>query len=87
MFLGVKNFKSFDYYYNYFMDVELLKDFKTGGKFEIPIIFILRLILNLLRWPAFIAGSASASDILEFSDKIETPFKNLLVAKEYLETS
>ena len=28
-----------------------------------------------------------ASDMPEFGDKIQTPFNNLIVAKEYLETS
>jgi len=43
--------------------------------------------LNPRRWPAFVAGSAAASDMPEFGDKIQTPFNNLVVAKEYLETS
>ena len=40
--------------------------------------------LNPRRWPAFIAGSAAASEMPELSDKIQTPFNNLVVAKEYL---
>jgi hypothetical protein len=43
--------------------------------------------LNPVRWPAFIAGSAMTSDMPEFGDKIQTPFHNLVVAKEFLETS
>jgi hypothetical protein len=43
--------------------------------------------VNPMRWPSFIAGSAMASDMPEFADKIKTPFENLVVAKEYLETS
>ena len=42
---------------------------------------------NPHRWPAFIAGSAMANDMPEFGDKIQTLFNNLIVAKEYLETS
>ena len=42
--------------------------------------------LNPRRWPAFVAVSAAASDMPEFGDKIQTPFNNLIVAKEYLET-
>jgi hypothetical protein len=42
---------------------------------------------NPIRWPSFIAGSALSSDMTEFGDKIKTPFQNLVVAKEYLETS
>jgi hypothetical protein len=43
--------------------------------------------INPTRWPAFLAGSASASDMSELSEKLRTPFENLVVAKEYLETS
>ena len=43
--------------------------------------------LNPKRWPAYLAGSAMASDMPEFGDKVATPFTNLLTAKEYLETS
>ena len=43
--------------------------------------------INPGRWPAYLAGSAMASDMPEFGDKISTPFTNLLTAKEYLETS
>lgn len=43
--------------------------------------------INPRRWPAFNAGSAMASDMPDIGDKIKTPFDNLLVAKEYLETS
>ena len=43
--------------------------------------------INPIRWSAFIAGSAMASDMPEFGDKIQTPFSNLVVAKEFLETS
>lgn len=43
--------------------------------------------LNPRRWPAFVAGSTMASEMPEFSDKIQTPLNNLIVAKEYLETS
>lgn len=43
--------------------------------------------LNPMRWPSFTAGSAMSSDMPEFGDKIKTPFENLVVAKEYLETS
>ena len=43
--------------------------------------------INVRRWPAFNAGSAAASDMPSIGDKIKTPLDNLLVAKEYLETS
>lgn len=43
--------------------------------------------VNPCRWPAFTAGSAMASDMPDVPDKLRTPFSNLLVAKEYLETS
>lgn len=43
--------------------------------------------INPTRWPAFLAGSASTSQMPELGDKIRTPFENLVVAKEYLETS
>ena len=53
-----------------------------------PNIFAEALVpINPRRWPAFAAGSAMASEMPEFGDKIQTPFNNLLVAKEYLETS
>lgn len=40
--------------------------------------------INLSRWPAFSDGSAAASDIPDFIDKITTPIDNLIVVKEYL---
>ena len=43
--------------------------------------------INPLRWPSYTAGSALSSDMPELGDKIKTPLENLLVAKEYLETS
>ena len=43
--------------------------------------------INPIRWPAFLAGSASISEMPELSEKLRTPFENLVVAKEYLETS
>ena len=43
--------------------------------------------VNPQRWPAYLTGSAMASDMPEFGDKVATPFTNLLTAKEYLETS
>jgi len=53
-----------------------------------PNIFAKALVpLNPHRWPAFAAGSAMASEMPEFGDKIQTPLNNLVVAKEYLETS
>ena len=53
-----------------------------------PNIFAEALVpLNPQRWPAYLAGSAMASDMPEFGDKVATPFTNLLTAKEYLETS
>ena len=36
--------------------------------------------------PSYLHGSALASDMPEFGDKVATPFTNLLTAKEYLET-
>lgn len=53
-----------------------------------PNIFVEALVpVNPQRWPAYLAGSAMASDMPEFSDKVATPFTNLLTVKEYLETS
>ena len=53
-----------------------------------PNIFAKALVpLNPCRWPAFAAGSAMASEMPKFGDKIQTPLNNLVVAKEYLETS
>jgi hypothetical protein len=43
--------------------------------------------INPGRLPAFTAGSSMASDMEGFKDKIQSPIYNLLVAKEYLETS
>ena len=43
--------------------------------------------LNPYRWGTYAAGSVSASDMPEIGDKLKTPFSNLQVAKEYLETS
>ena len=43
--------------------------------------------INPHRWPAFTAGSAFASDMPKLGDKIQTPIDNLVVTKEYLETS
>jgi len=43
--------------------------------------------VNPVHWPSFVAGSASSSQMPEFGEKIKTPFENLIVAKEYLETS
>lgn len=43
--------------------------------------------LNPYRWGPYVAGSVSASDMPEIGDKLKTPFSNLQVAKEYLETA
>ena len=43
--------------------------------------------INPIRWPSFTAGSTLSSDMSELGDKIKTPLENLVVAKEYLETS
>jgi len=43
--------------------------------------------INPQRWPAFTAGSIAESEMPEFGDKIQTPLSNIIVAKEYLETS
>jgi len=45
------------------------------------------LLVNPRRLPAFTAGSAMASKMPQFLDKIQTSIDNLVVAKEYLETS
>jgi hypothetical protein len=45
------------------------------------------MLINPSRWPAFMAGSALASDMPDIKDKLQTPLDNLRVAKEYLETS
>ena len=43
--------------------------------------------INPIRWLSYTAGSALSIDMPALGDKIKTPFQNLLVAKEYLETS
>lgn len=43
--------------------------------------------INPCRWPHFAAGSIAGSDMQDLTDKLQTPFENLRVAKEYLETS
>ena len=43
--------------------------------------------LNPRHWSAYWAGSAMSNEMPEFGDKIQTPFVNLQVAKEYLESS
>ena len=43
--------------------------------------------MNPRRWPAFTAGSSMLSDMPDINDKLQTPFNNLRVAKEYLETA
>lgn len=53
-----------------------------------PNVFIEALVpINPMRWPCYTAGSILSSDMTELGDKIRTPFENLVVAKEYLETS
>lgn len=39
------------------------------------------------RWPAYVAGSAMASEMPELGEKIQTPFYNFLLAKDYLKTA
>lgn len=43
--------------------------------------------LNPYRWPAFIAGSSSTSDLPDLTGKLGTLFANLQVAQEYLATA
>lgn len=43
--------------------------------------------INPYRWWPYVAGSISASHMPEIGDKLKTPFSNLQVAKEYLETA
>ena len=43
--------------------------------------------INPFKWPAFMAGSAASSDMPDLSGKLGTPFANLQVAQEYLETA
>ena len=43
--------------------------------------------LNPYKWAPYIAGSAFESKMPEIADKLKTPFSNLEVAKEYLETA
>ena len=43
--------------------------------------------INPTKWPSFVAGSAMASNMPELGDKLQTPLNNLVVAKEFLETS
>ena len=44
-------------------------------------------LLNPYRWASFSADNAMASNMSDPVDKIKTPLENLLVAKEYFETS
>lgn len=60
---------------------------KNFGKRSSPIFAEALVPVNPHRWPAFTAGSAMASDMPDLKDKLQTPFDNLRVAKEYLETS
>lgn len=43
--------------------------------------------INPYKWESYVVGSASASDMPEIGDKLKTPFSNLEVAKEYLQTA
>lgn len=43
--------------------------------------------INPYRWPGHAIGSAMASDMPDFLDKIKTPLDNLQVVREYLATS
>jgi hypothetical protein len=43
--------------------------------------------VNAHRWAAFTAGSSMANNMPDLQDKVQTPWYNLGVAKEYLETS
>lgn len=43
--------------------------------------------LSPKEWPAFVAGSAVASDMPNIVDKIATPIDNLCVTYNYLSTS
>jgi hypothetical protein len=65
------------------------EDSKSSNSYSFfPNIFAEALVpINPARWPAFGAGSAMASDMLDIGDKIITPLDNLVVAKEFLETA
>lgn len=43
--------------------------------------------INPARWPGYLIGSAMASDMPDFPDKLRNPFDNLVTVKEYLESS
>lgn len=43
--------------------------------------------VNPHRWAAFTAGSSMANNMPDLQDKVQTPWCNVVVAKEYLETS
>ena len=43
--------------------------------------------VNPRKRPVFEANSVASNDMPELGDKIKTPFNNLVVAKEYLETA
>lgn len=66
---------------------EVIEEIPLLAKY-LPNIFAEALIpLNPTRWPTFAAGSFFNSDMPEFTDKLTIPQHNLIVAKEYLETS
>lgn len=60
---------------------------KSSGKKSSSIFAEALVPINPARWPAFTAGSVMASDMPNIREKLQTPFNNLLVAKEYLETA
>ena len=43
--------------------------------------------MNPTKWVSYAAGIVTSSDMIDLSDKLGTPFNNIVVAKEYLETS
>jgi hypothetical protein len=60
---------------------------KPSGK-RSPSIFAEALApVNPHRWPAFTAGSSMANNMPDLQDRVQTPWYNVGVAKEYLETS
>lgn len=66
--------------------IEVIEEIPFLGQY-FPNLFAKGLVpLNPRRWPAFLAGSAAASEMGEFGDKLQTPVSNLIIANEYLET-
>lgn len=68
-------------------DIIDVKSQKNSAKRSSSIFAEALVPINPCRWPAFTAGSSMSCEMPDIEDKIKTPFENLRVAKEYLETA